>query len=83
MVLTEHKEVDNAKRARGGEKLNWNEIQMMKYTWRVAQELMRLDPPVFGNFRLAVRDIKFDDYDIPKGWQVNIIYSPLLLNIKH
>ncbi|GMN41150.1 hypothetical protein TIFTF001_010379 [Ficus carica] len=69
-VLEEHKEVEKAKRGREGEKLSWHEIQMMKYTWKVAQELMRIDPPVFGNFRLAERDINFDGYDIPKGWQV-------------
>lgn len=45
-------------------------MQMMKYTWRVAQELMRLTPPVFGNFRLIKRDITFDGFHIPKGWQV-------------
>ena len=74
MVVTEHKEVEKAKRGREGEKLSWHEIQMMKYTWKVAQELMRIDPPVFGNFRLAERDINFDGYDIPKGWQVMYTY---------
>ncbi|KAH7672517.1 Taxane 13-alpha-hydroxylase protein, partial [Dioscorea alata] len=51
-------------------KLTWSEIQKMKYTWRVAQEIMRMIPPVFGNFRKAMKDINFTGYDIPKGWQV-------------
>ncbi|KAF8397113.1 hypothetical protein HHK36_016020 [Tetracentron sinense] len=50
--------------------LTWNDIQKMKFTWRVAQELMRIIPPVFGNFRRAVKDTSFGGYDIPKGWQV-------------
>lgn len=42
----------------------------MKYTWRVAQELMRQIPIVFGSFRKAIQNITFAGYDIPKGWQV-------------
>ncbi|KAK9283547.1 hypothetical protein L1049_011794 [Liquidambar formosana] len=42
----------------------------MKYTWTVAQELMRLTPPVVGSFKCARRDITFNGFDIPKGWQV-------------
>lgn len=58
---------------RGGEEtLGWNEIQKMKYTWRVAQEIMRIIPPAFGSFRKAVKDISFGGYVIPKGWQVHL-----------
>ncbi|KAF5184005.1 Cytochrome p450 [Thalictrum thalictroides] len=59
-----------SERKKGDEKLTWNEIQKMKYTWRVAQELMRIIPPVFGSFRTVVKDTSFAGYDIPKGWQV-------------
>ncbi|KAK1320039.1 hypothetical protein QJS10_CPA03g00936 [Acorus calamus] len=51
--------------------LTWSDIQKMKYTWSVAQELMRIDPPTIGNFRKAVRDIDFNGYTIPKGWNVH------------
>ncbi|XP_008788533.3 taxadiene 5-alpha hydroxylase-like [Phoenix dactylifera] len=51
-------------------KLSWSEVQKMRYTWRVAQELMRMIPPVFGNFRKTLKDISFEGYDIPQGWQV-------------
>lgn len=65
----EQKEVEKA-REQGNGRLGWSEIQNMKYTWRVAQELMRLTPPVFGNFKLVTRDTSFVEFDIPKGWQV-------------
>ncbi|KAK1284754.1 hypothetical protein QJS10_CPB21g01630 [Acorus calamus] len=51
--------------------LTWSDIQKMKYTWSVAQELMRIDPPALGNFRKAIRDIDFNGYTIPKGWNVH------------
>ncbi|KAL5801249.1 hypothetical protein ACOSQ3_032881 [Xanthoceras sorbifolium] len=66
---SEQKEVVEAKK-RSDRKLTWNEIVMMKYTWRVAQELMRFTPPISGNFRQVTRDIHFDGFDIPKRWQV-------------
>lgn len=65
-------EVAQAVEANNGEKLGMREIQMMKYTWSVAQELMRLTPPVFGGFRTTWRDTSFGGYDIPKGWKVFI-----------
>lgn len=42
--------------------------QKMKYIWRVAQELMRLNLPLFGAFRREVKDVSINGYDFPKGW---------------
>ncbi|KAK1283169.1 hypothetical protein QJS10_CPB21g01606 [Acorus calamus] len=50
--------------------LTWNDLHKMKYTWSVAQELMRLNPPVPGSFKKFVKDTSFGGFDIPKGWQV-------------
>ncbi|XVF41206.1 hypothetical protein PTKIN_Ptkin01aG0261700 [Pterospermum kingtungense] len=68
-VLEEQNEVVKAMKRNDG-KLSWSEIQMMRYTWRAAQELMRVNPPMLGSFRLVTKDISFDGYEIPKGWQI-------------
>ncbi|KAI6674669.1 hypothetical protein NL676_002575 [Syzygium grande] len=67
-VLEEHEELLKGREKGAG--LSWGDIQKMRYTWRVAQELMRLIPIAFGGFRKALKDISFGGYDIPKGWQV-------------
>ncbi|KAK6233401.1 hypothetical protein QUC31_005807 [Theobroma cacao] len=68
-VVEEQNEVVKAMKTNGG-KVTWSEIQMMRYTWSAAQELMRVNPPMLGSFRLVTKDITFDGYDIPKGWQI-------------
>ncbi|VAH36194.1 unnamed protein product [Triticum turgidum subsp. durum] len=65
---TEHEEI--AKNKGDGEALTWEDLAKMKLTWRVAQETLRVVPPIFGNFRRALEDTEFDGYLIPKGWQV-------------
>uniref|UniRef100_A0ACD5UYW5 Uncharacterized protein n=1 Tax=Avena sativa TaxID=4498 RepID=A0ACD5UYW5_AVESA len=67
-MVQEHEEI--AKNKADGEALTWEDLTKMKFTWRVAQETLRIVPPVFGNFRRALEDIEFDGYFIPKGWQV-------------
>uniref|UniRef100_A0A7N0SVV1 Cytochrome P450 n=1 Tax=Kalanchoe fedtschenkoi TaxID=63787 RepID=A0A7N0SVV1_KALFE len=56
-----------------GEALRWEDLAKMKYTWRVAMEVLRMYPPVFGGFRRAVKDIHYNGYIIPKDWQVSFI----------
>uniref|UniRef100_A0A0E0AKM8 Cytochrome P450 n=1 Tax=Oryza glumipatula TaxID=40148 RepID=A0A0E0AKM8_9ORYZ len=66
---TEHEEIARSKR--DGEALTWEDVTRMKLTWRVAQETLRMVPPVFGSFRRALEDVELDGgYVIPKGWQV-------------
>ncbi|XP_044970546.1 cytochrome P450 716B1-like [Hordeum vulgare subsp. vulgare] len=67
-MVQEHEEIANNKG--DGEALTWEDLTKMKLTWRVAQETLRVVPPIFGNFRRALEDTEFDGYLIPKGWQV-------------
>lgn len=67
-MVQEHEEI--AKNKADGEALTWEDLTKMKFTWRVAQETLRIVPPIFGNFRRALEDIEFEGYHIPKGWQV-------------
>ncbi|KAJ4848268.1 hypothetical protein Tsubulata_040018 [Turnera subulata] len=67
-VLKEQEAI--AKSKPKGEFLSWEDISKMKYTWRVAQETLRMVPPVFGGFRKTVKDIEYEGYLIPKGWQI-------------
>ncbi|KAG8637047.1 hypothetical protein MANES_15G073000v8 [Manihot esculenta] len=83
-VLQEQEEI--AKSKHRGEPLTWEDLTKMKYTWRVAMETMRMFPPIFGGFRQAAKDIEFDGYIIPKGWQVSetlisVLFSSSLLKI--
>ncbi|CAI9270189.1 unnamed protein product [Lactuca saligna] len=70
------KEQDGIARNKGlGESLKWEEFMNMKYTWRVAMEVLRLTPPFFGSFRRAIKDVEYGGYIIPKGWQVMWVSS--------
>lgn len=72
-------EIQKEIKGREDQNLTWGDIQKMKYTWRVAQELMRIIPPVFGSFRKVVKDTSFDGFNIPKGWQVVTYISDIFV----
>jgi cytochrome P450 len=67
-VLQEQEEI--AKRKSTGELLTWEDLSNMKYTWRVVMETLRIFPPIFGGFRKTHKDIDYNGYLIPKGWQI-------------
>ncbi|GLJ24776.1 hypothetical protein SUGI_0473660 [Cryptomeria japonica] len=70
-VLQEHMQIKREKEASQVGVLQWDDIQKMKYTWRAAQESLRLDPPVGGSWRKAIVDISYAGYNIPKGWKLS------------
>lgn len=62
------------------EKLTWADIQKMKYTWGVAQELTRAIPFVIGYFRKRQKDTQL--WWLPQRMTGNFILSRLLNNIQ-
>ncbi|GKF47624.1 cytochrome P450 716B1-like protein [Tanacetum coccineum] len=56
--IVEQEEISKGKSVE--EALTWEDLTKMKYTWRVASEMLRMYPPVPVNFRRAVQDIEYE-----------------------
>ncbi|XXG52386.1 hypothetical protein AAC387_Pa03g0740 [Persea americana] len=67
-VLAEQKEIALSKAP--GELLKKDDIQKMKYSWNVVNEVLRLSPPIQATFRRAIVDFSYAGFSIPKGWSV-------------
>ncbi|KAL3685963.1 hypothetical protein R1sor_003985 [Riccia sorocarpa] len=70
-LVQEHSSIMERKRGEGKDDfLTSEDLLAMKYTWRVIQETLRLQPPVGGVFREAIEDSEHNGYIIPKGWKL-------------
>ncbi|XP_037547483.1 cytochrome P450 26A1 [Nematolebias whitei] len=48
-------------------------LEQLQYAGCVIKETLRINPPVPGGFRVALKTFQLNGYQIPKGW--NVIYS--------
>uniref|UniRef100_A0A3P9I0D7 Cytochrome P450 26A1 n=1 Tax=Oryzias latipes TaxID=8090 RepID=A0A3P9I0D7_ORYLA len=53
--------------------LNMESLERLKYAGCAIKETLRINPPVPGGFRVALRTFQLNGFQIPKGW--NVIYS--------
>ncbi|KAK8607840.1 hypothetical protein V6N13_023289 [Hibiscus sabdariffa] len=67
-IMREHEEIAKSKTLE--ELLTWDDLAKMKYTWSVAMETLRMNPPLLGSFRKVLKEFQYEGYTIPKGWQV-------------
>ncbi|KAL3679392.1 hypothetical protein R1sor_022348 [Riccia sorocarpa] len=70
-LLQEHRSILEQKRRKGDDEaliMTREDLSSMKYTWRVIQEALRLQPPLTGGWRRATTDLEYNGYSIPKGW---------------
>ncbi|KAM7503521.1 hypothetical protein LguiB_002425 [Lonicera macranthoides] len=66
-VLQEQVEIMKSKGQE--ELLSWGDVQKMKYSRNVVNEVLRLAPPTNGAFREAISDFTYGNFSIPKGWK--------------
>ncbi|KAK4748137.1 hypothetical protein SAY87_014723 [Trapa incisa] len=72
-MMMEHQDVRNRKPR--GHPLNWEDYKRMEFTQKVINEAMRCGNIVKFVHRKAVRDVRFKDYFIPRGWKVLPVLS--------
>ncbi|KAH7836256.1 hypothetical protein Vadar_034107 [Vaccinium darrowii] len=60
--------------------LSWNEYKSMTCTLNVINEVLRLGNVAPGLLRRVTKDIKFNGYTVPAGWDIVLVNPALHLN---
>ncbi|KAL8087672.1 hypothetical protein AgCh_037714 [Apium graveolens] len=69
-----YKELTEIAKLKGeGDLLQWEDIQKMRYSWKVVCESLRLTTmnSSFSGFREVVTDVSFSGFTIPKGYKAS------------
>nr|CAD1841793.1 unnamed protein product [Ananas comosus var. bracteatus] len=72
-----------AKKEKKGEFLTLDDTYQLKYTSKVVEETLRLGNITMSVPRVANRDIEYQGYRIPKGWQVLVWIRSLHTDAKN
>uniref|UniRef100_A0A0C9RSL8 TSA: Wollemia nobilis Ref_Wollemi_Transcript_14951_1694 transcribed RNA sequence n=1 Tax=Wollemia nobilis TaxID=56998 RepID=A0A0C9RSL8_9CONI len=64
-------------KAKGGEKLTWDDYLSMKFTHCVIKETLRRGNVAPALFRETTQDVKYKDIVIPKGWLVIVFLNAM------
>ncbi|KAJ8764281.1 hypothetical protein K2173_006021 [Erythroxylum novogranatense] len=76
----EHNEISRAKKQSGETELNWEDYKKMEFTQCVISETLRLGNVVRFLHRKALKDVRYEGYDIPRGWKVLPVISAVHLD---
>ncbi|KAI8532117.1 hypothetical protein RHMOL_Rhmol11G0188500 [Rhododendron molle] len=60
--------------------LSWDEYKSMTFTLNVINEVLRLGNVAPGLLRRVTKDIKFNGYIVPAGWDIILVTPALQLN---
>ncbi|GAB2260217.1 hypothetical protein Droror1_Dr00011072 [Drosera rotundifolia] len=66
----EHLAIVGEKQQSGETELNWNDYKKMDFTQCVISETLRLGCVVRFLHRKALKDVRYNGYEIPRGWKV-------------
>ncbi|KAL9258715.1 Cholesterol 22-monohydroxylase CYP90B51-like protein [Drosera capensis] len=66
----EHLAIAGEKQQSGETELNWNDYKKMDFTQCVISETLRLGCIVRFLHRKALKDVRYNGYEIPRGWKV-------------
>lgn len=75
-VKAEQMGIRNGKEGSGsdGVLLTWDDVKRMPLTMKVIKETMRLVPIAKFMSRVALEDVEYNGYVIPKGWRAYVSY---------
>ncbi|XP_057493602.1 beta-amyrin 16-alpha-hydroxylase CYP87D16-like [Actinidia eriantha] len=78
-LTAEHEEILR-NRENANSPLSWDEYKSMTFTLHVIHEVLRLGNVAPGLLRRATKDIQFNGYTVPAGWDIVLVNSALQLN---